>query len=219
MAQDRHAADRFIEMMVAERGASANTVAAYQRDLDGLDEFLERRQVVLAQASTEDIRAYLAWLQRKGASARTAARRLSAMRQYYQFLYGEGERDDDPTATVEAPRAGRPLPKVLTEGETDALLAAARAVDDAEGLRRAALVELLYATGLRVSELVSLPSRALREDTPFAARAVASVWCPWVSRPRGPCVSGSAFRTNLRPGCSPRMVPRAISHARPWARC
>jgi len=89
------------------------------------------------------------------------------MRQYYQFLYGEGERDDDPTATVEAPRAGLPLPKILTESETDALLVAARAADDSEGLRRAALVELLYATGLRVSELVSLPSRALRDDTPF----------------------------------------------------
>ena len=167
MATDMHAREAFFEMMVAERGAAANTVSAYQRDLDDLAMFLARRGGTTAGASSDDLRAYLGALARKGSSARTAARRLSALRQYYRFLYGEGERADDPTATLEAPRAGRPLPKVLSETETQALLDAARSGESAQDLRTLALIELLYATGLRVSELVSLPRRALREDAPF----------------------------------------------------
>ena len=159
--------ERFFEMMVAERGASANTQVAYRRDLADVGSFVARRGRDLANATTDDIRAYLTALNRSGASSRTAARRLSALRQFFRFLYAEGDRSDDPTATVEAPRSGRPLPKVLTEAETDALLAAARADQSIEGLRRAALIELLYASGLRVSELISLPGRALRNDTPF----------------------------------------------------
>jgi len=167
MATDQRAREAFFEMMVAERGAAANTVSAYQRDLDDLTMFLARRGQNTSDASIEDLRAYLAALQRKGASARTAARRLSALRQFYQFLYSEGERADDPTATLEAPRASRSLPKVLSEAETDALLVAARGGQGAQDMRTLALIELLYATGLRVSELISLPRRALRDDTPF----------------------------------------------------
>lgn len=167
MATDQRAREAFFEMMVAERGAAANTVSAYQRDLDDLAMFLARRGQNTSDASIEDLRAYLAALQRKGASARTAARRLSALRQFYQFLYSEGERADDPTATLEAPRASRSLPKVLSEAETDALLVAARGGQGAQDMRTLALIELLYATGLRVSELISLPRRALRDDTPF----------------------------------------------------
>jgi len=159
--------ETFLEMMVAERGAAANTVAAYRRDLKDMEGFLEKRRVSASNAGSDDLRAYLTALQRRGASKRTAARRLSALRQFYRFLYAEGERDDDPTTTLEAPRADRPLPKVLSEDETDTLLRAARADSSVAGLRRAALIELLYATGLRVSELVSLPSRALRADAPF----------------------------------------------------
>lgn len=167
MATDQRAREAFFEMMVAERGAAANTVSAYQRDLDDLAMFLARRGQNTSDASIEDLRAYLAALQRKGASARTTARRLSALRQFYQFLYSEGERADDPTATLEAPRASRSLPKVLSEAETDALLVAARGGQGAQDMRTLALIELLYATGLRVSELISLPRRALRDDTPF----------------------------------------------------
>jgi integrase/recombinase XerD len=167
MATEQRAREAFFEMMVAERGAAANTVSAYQRDLDDLAMFLARRGQTTSDASIEDLRAYLAALQRKGASARTAARRLSALRQFYQFLYSEGERGDDPTATLEAPRASRSLPKILSEAETDALLEAARGGETVQDMRTLALIELLYATGLRVSELISLPRRALRDDAPF----------------------------------------------------
>ncbi len=139
MATEQRAREAFFEMMVAERGAAANTVSAYQRDLDDLAMFLARRGQNTSDASIEDLRAYLAALQRKGASARTAARRLSALRQFYQFLYSEGERADDPTATLEAPRASRSLPKVLSEAETDALLVAARGGQGAQDMRTLAL--------------------------------------------------------------------------------
>ncbi len=159
--------DAFLEMMAAERGAAPNTVRAYERDLDDLSDFLRRRRIELDEAGTGDLRDYLTAMRRKGMSTRTAARRLSAIRQFFRFLCAEGERGDDPTATIEAPRAGRPLPKILTERDIEALLAAARSGKGAGGLKRAALIELLYATGLRVGELVSLPSRVLRNDAPF----------------------------------------------------
>ena len=166
-AADRRQTELFLEMMAAERGAAANTVAAYERDLADFSAFLRRRGAALGEAGAGDLRDYLSAMRRRGASPRTAARRLSAMRQFFRFLCAEGERADDPTATVEAPRAGRPLPRVLTEAEAEALLSAARAGEGAAGLQRAALVELLYATGLRVSELVALPGRALARDAPL----------------------------------------------------
>ena len=164
---DDRAIEAFLEMMSAERGAAANTVAAYRRDLLDFAGFAADRGVTAAAAGADDVRAYLGAMQRAALSPRTAARRLSALRQFFGFQLAEGTRTDDPTAIIEAPRAGRPLPKVLGEDEVDALLAAARGGEGIDGLRRAALVELLYATGLRVSELVSLPRAAFRDDAPF----------------------------------------------------
>ena len=159
-------------MLAAERGAAANTRAGYARDLADFAGFLKSRAATLCDAAGADVRAYLARLSRAGMSPRTAARRLSALRQFYRFLLAEGTRADDPTAAVESPRQGRPLPKVLSEAEVERLLAAARARCAApatpkaalESLRLAALLELLYATGLRVSELVSLPAAAVARD-------------------------------------------------------
>ena len=162
-----HHIETFLEMMLAERGASANTIAAYGRDLEDAGAYLARRGHGLAEAGTEDLRAYLSALKRRGAGAGTAARRLSCLRQFYRFLYAEGERGDDPTGAIEAPKTGSAIPHVLTEAEVDKLLETARAGETPDALRRHALIELLYATGLRVSELIALPSTAIAEDEPF----------------------------------------------------
>lgn len=156
--------ESFLEMLIAERGASANTVEAYRRDLAHFNGFLVRRGQTLAAADAAALRAYLASLARAGLASRTAARRLSALRQFHRFLYGEGVRPDDPTAALDSPHQGRKLPKYLTEAEVEALLAAAAARPGTEGLRLVALLELLYATGLRVSELVGLPLAAIARD-------------------------------------------------------
>jgi integrase/recombinase XerD len=156
--------DSFLEMMVAERGASRHTIDAYRRDLVGYGRFLASRGLEPLSADTAAVRAFLNQLSGAGASAATMARRLSAVRQFHRFLYLEGERSDDPTQTVEGPRQQRPLPKLITPGEIAALIAAARGRDDAEGLRMTAFLELLYATGLRVSELVALPLSGLASD-------------------------------------------------------
>ena len=160
-------------MLVAERGASENTRAGYGRDLSDFAGFLKGRAATLADAVGADVRAYLARLSQAQMSPRTAARRLSALRQYYRFLLAEGLRADDPTAAVDSPRQGRALPKVLSEVEVERLLAAVRArcaeprtaKAELENLRLAALVELLYATGLRISELISLPAAAVARDS------------------------------------------------------
>ena len=154
-------------MLVAERGASTNTIAAYGRDLDHFATFLDSRGVEVDAADGQSIRDYLAELARRGLSARTGARRLSAIRQFHRFLLTEGRRTDDPCAAIDSPRQGRPLPKLLSEQEVEGLLAAAHAKDGPEGMRLAALLELLYATGLRVSELVGLPAAALGRDPRF----------------------------------------------------
>ncbi len=154
--------EAFLEMMAAERGASRNTLSAYRSDLLDFARFCSGRRVPLLAASSADLRAYLQTLHAGGVAARTAVRRLSALRQFYLYLVREGVRTDDPTDTLDRPRPGRPLPKVLSEGEVAALLAAARSLPDEEGLRASALLELLYATGMRVSELVTLPRRAIR---------------------------------------------------------
>lgn len=161
----------FLDMMAAERGASANTVAAYERDLSGyLDHLADRGQAPLS-ATTEDVRAFLAAISALGFKASSAARKLSAVRQFHAFLYAEGHRGDDPTVIIEGPKRGRPLPKVMSVADVDRLLAVAReGIDDAArpraerlaAARLSALLELLYATGLRVSELVSLPVEAVR---------------------------------------------------------
>jgi integrase/recombinase XerD len=160
----------FLDMLAAERGAGKNTLAAYGRDLEDFADYLSGRRSV-ATATTDDIRAYLGELASRGLQPATVARRLSAIRQLYRFLYAEGQRGDDPAAVLEGPKRSRGLPKTLTLGEVDRLLTVAAACDAQAPLmmrlraaRLACLVELLYATGLRVSELVALPLSAARRD-------------------------------------------------------
>jgi integrase/recombinase XerD len=157
-------AEAFLEMMAAERGAAANTLDAYGRDLDDLRDFLSRRGCDLDHAGSDDLRAYLAQLAAAGMAARTQARRLSCLRQFYRFLFAEGARPDDPSSTLDAPRLGRPLPKYLHEAEVEALLAAAGRLDQPAATLMTALLELLYASGMRVSELVALPISAAARD-------------------------------------------------------
>jgi integrase/recombinase XerD len=156
--------EAFLEMLSAERGAAANTLAAYRRDLARFAAFLAERGAELREADAEAIRAYLSSLARQGLGASTSARWLSALRQFYRFLLAEGVRGDDPSAVIDSPRRPRPLPKVLSEAEVEALLAEAGRVEGPGGARLVALLEVLYATGLRVSELVGLPLSALAGD-------------------------------------------------------
>ncbi|HYM33681.1 MAG TPA: site-specific integrase, partial [Candidatus Cybelea sp.] len=165
-AAERHI-EAFLEMMQAERGAAANTLAAYRRDLDHAEGWSVRRGAILAEADTPLLRRYMQSLAKSGLASGTAARRLAALRQFFRFLFAEGVRSDDPAAALDSPRRARPLPKILSEAEVEALLAAARRRDGAEGARLVALMELLYATGLRVSELVSLRHSAAAGDPRF----------------------------------------------------
>lgn len=159
--------EAFLELLLAERGASANTVMAYRRDLEDAALFLAgagKNQTTLDHATTDDLRRYLKHLEGRGMAARTSARRLSTLRQFYRFLYADGLREDDPSAILESPRQGRSLPKILSEDDVGALLGAAGARDGPEGKRLCALVELCYATGMRVTELVGLPLAAVQRD-------------------------------------------------------
>jgi len=164
MALPSRHVESFLEMLAAERGAAPNTIEAYRRDLNDFSAFLAGRGGVPEAADAAGVRAYLAALSRARRAPRTVARRLSALRQFYRFLVGEGVRADDPTAAVDSPRQGSTFPKLLSEQEVERLLAAAHAREGVAGLRLAALVELLYATGLRVSELVSLPRASIARD-------------------------------------------------------
>ena len=156
----------FHEMLTAERNASANTIDAYRRDLQDAADVM-RTKGDLADASVETLRGYLESLSRQKLAPATAARRLSALRQYFKFLVNEGLRKDDPTAALDAPKRGRPLPKILSEGEVATMIDGIAQEDKAAALRLGALMELIYATGLRVSELVSLPLAAAKRDQPF----------------------------------------------------
>ncbi|WP_022728746.1 site-specific tyrosine recombinase XerD [Fodinicurvata sediminis] len=156
--------ESFLEMLVAERGASLNTLEAYRRDLCDLEAFLSARGVKLQDAAGEDLRAYLTQLSEAGMAPRTSARRLSSLRQYYHFLFTEGRRGDDPALKLESPRQGRVLPKVLEEAEVDRLMTAAQQGNRPEDLRLNLVLELLYATGMRISELISLPYAAVARD-------------------------------------------------------
>ncbi len=159
--------EAFLEMLAAERGAARLTLAAYRNDLAALAGFLAARGTALEDADAAALHDYLATLATRHLAPRTLARRLSAMRQFYRFLVGDGSRSDDPTAGLDAPRLGRPLPKILSESEIGRLIAAAVSVPGDEGARLRCIVELLYATGLRVSELVTLPLAAARRDPRF----------------------------------------------------
>jgi len=152
------AAAAFIEALMAERDAAANTRAAYQRDLQALNQFLAGRGRDIVNARADDLHAYMQSLVKQ--SPATQARRLSSLRQFYKFLCSEQVRRDNPARELTAPKRGRSLPKYLNAAEVVALCEAARTMAGPEGLRLRALIELLYASGLRVSELVSLPLAA-----------------------------------------------------------
>jgi integrase/recombinase XerD len=163
----------FLDMMAAERGAGGNTLDAYRTDLDDLSGHLRASRKTIAEATTDDLREFLASLSERGFKPSSLARRLSAVRQLYRFLYAEGKCSHDPAAVLEGPKRGRALPKVLSIAEVDTLLKTARANSDnpkqppPQRLRAArllCLLEVLYATGLRVSELVALPAAAARRD-------------------------------------------------------
>jgi len=160
---DRHV-EAFLEMLAAERGAARNTLAAYAADLADFSRFAAGRGSAPARVGAEVVQAYMAGLQTAGLSARTAARRLSALRQFHRFLLQEGIRSDDPTALLDTPKLPRSLPKYLSESEVDALLAAATRHPGRPGAVARAALEILYATGMRVSELLSLPNTALTGD-------------------------------------------------------
>ena len=154
-------------MMAAERAAAPNTLKAYAKDLADAESRLVARGADLAGASAESIEAYFTELAARGLSPATAARRRAAVRQFYRFVLGERWREDDPSRRVDAPKLGRPLPKVLSRAEVDALIAAAAAKDGAAGLRLAALIETIYASGLRVSEAASLTLAAVVHDPAY----------------------------------------------------
>jgi integrase/recombinase XerD len=160
---DRHV-EAFLEMLAAERGAARNTLAAYGADLTDFSAHAASRGTGPAGADAATLQDYMAGLHRAGLAARTAARRLSALRQFHRFLLREGVRADDPTALLDAPRLAPALPKYLSEAEVDQLLQAAGRRAGRPGATARAALEILYATGLRVSEMLSLPRRALSGD-------------------------------------------------------
>jgi integrase/recombinase XerD len=170
-----HLVEAFLEMMSAERGAARNTIEAYRRDLSDYAGFLAGRGKSPQTAERGEIVAYLGFLDAQGLAASSAARRLSALRQFHKFLCADQIRPDDPTRIVASPRARRPLPHVLSIAEVDLLLTTAEAEANADvspqkkeaALRLYVLLELLYATGMRVSELVSLKRSAVMRDASF----------------------------------------------------
>jgi len=156
--------ENFLEMMAVERAAAANTLKNYGRDLVRFAAFADRRGETVETAGADDIAAWLAALEAQGLAASTAALKISALRQFYQFMYAEGLRADNPSASIDRPSARRPLPKILTIEEVGRLFAAADAMAGPAGMRMRAMLEILYAAGLRVSELVSLPLAAIRKS-------------------------------------------------------
>jgi integrase/recombinase XerD len=163
----------FLDMLAAEQGAGPNTLDAYRRDLTDFSEFLARHGQSFASSETQALRDYLGDLDTRGFKSSSVARRLSAMRHLFRFLLNERVRSDDPAAILSGPKRGRGLPKVLSIADVDRLLARAKALSEGpeasplqqlRALRLYCLLEVLYATGLRVSELVALPRSAARRD-------------------------------------------------------
>jgi integrase/recombinase XerD len=175
MSGARHAS-LFLDMLAAERGASKNTLDAYRRDLDDYLEYLKETGGQPDSATSATVRSFMASLEERGLKASSAARRLSAVRQFHKFLYVEGYAPANPTAAVSAPKRGRALPKVLSVAEVDRLLQVAyegvqhpeaTPAERLRAARMACLLELLYATGLRVSELIALPRSAAKTRDRF----------------------------------------------------
>lgn len=173
------AIDSFLEMMSAERGAAENTLESYRRDLETAAQFLADRKIRLLTASSADIKACLDDMNIQGFASTSQARRLSSLRQFYRFLYTEGMRTDDPTGIIDAPKKKQALPKIMSEDTVSKLLAQAEAEADLKlwtqedmngyfnAVRLHALLELLYATGMRVTELVGLPEKTIRSNQRF----------------------------------------------------
>ncbi len=169
--------ESFLDMLTTERGAAMNTRQAYWRDLADVTMYLRNeKNSDLNKATTDELKAYLKDLANKAntksadrskIAVRTVARRLSALRQFYRFLVSENVREDDPTSTIESPKQGRSIPKTLSEDEVNTLIKTAASTDTAEGVRLVCLLEMIYATGLRVSELVGLPLSAIGENKEF----------------------------------------------------
>tara|TARA_R110002095_G_scaffold150969_2_gene130645 strand:- start:6100 stop:7092 length:993 start_codon:yes stop_codon:yes gene_type:complete len=167
--------DAFLDMLITERGAAMNTRQAYWRDLADVSLFLRNnKSIEIDRATADNLKDYLKDLSEKSntkgpnkgkIAVRTVARRLSALRQFYRYLVSEGHREDDPTTTIESPKQGRTLPKTLTEQEVTSLIKTAGEKSTAESVRLVCLIEMLYATGLRVSELVGLPLSAIGKNT------------------------------------------------------
>jgi integrase/recombinase XerD len=221
--------EAFLEMMSAERGAATNTLSSYERDLDDMLSFLASRSKTASSAESADLSAYLTHLNRQGFAASSQARRLSAMRQFYKFLYAENLRGDDPTSVLDAPKKGRPLPKIMSEEDVTRLLE--RAGEEAQepgedslgATRMHALLELLYATGMRVSELVSLPVKVLDQEgrfliirgkgakerlVPLSRAAIAAIKVYGVARQKDPRAAESnwLFPSSGKEGFLPRQV-------------
>jgi integrase/recombinase XerD len=174
----RRLIETFLEAIASERAASRNTIEAYRRDLEDYSAFLSARGADALKATSDDARGFLSFRAAAGLKASSLARQLSSVRQFHKHLYLEGRRADDPTMAIDGPRRGRPLPKVLGVAEVDKLLTVAREGLEAEGrpaaerlktARLCCLIELLYASGLRVSELISLPKSAARAREPLIA--------------------------------------------------
>ena len=172
-ASDAKLIDLFLDMLAAEQGAGENTLAAYRRDLTDLSDYVARAGAGFVGVKTEGLRGYLADLDTRGFKSSSVARRLSAMRHLFRFLLNERIRSDDPAAILSGPKRGRGLPKVLSIADVDRMLTRARELAQAPGssgsqrlraMRLYCLLEVLYATGLRVSELVALPRSAVRHD-------------------------------------------------------
>lgn len=168
--------NNFLEMLASEKGAAQNTISAYDRDLIDVDLFLQARNTSVEAAKSSDIKAYIDDLtnktQTKGdrenkTTSRTIARRISALRQFYKFIISEGIREDEPTSTIEAPKQKRTLPKILTEEEMNHVIKVAGQKGNGASKRLVCLLEMIYSTGLRVSELVSLPVTSYQEDSQF----------------------------------------------------
>lgn len=157
-------AENFLEMMTVERGASRHTIDAYRRDLDDYQRYLKRNGTGSDAVDNTVIRGFLSSLADAGLAASTQARKLSAIRQFHRFLFLEDHRADDPTQTLESPKQPRTLPKLLSAQEIAALIEAAHGKQGAEGMRLLACLELLYATGMRVSELLALPLSSIAPD-------------------------------------------------------
>lgn len=174
--QSSYQLEAFLEMMIAERGAAENTIESYTRDLSDLSVFLSGQKTHLLNATSDHIRDYLHQMNETGFAPKTQSRHLSAIKQFYRFLHEEGLRDNDPTGIIDAPKSGLSLPKTMSQDDVELLLTSAEAAiqragkGDTKKLKAArfyALLELLYATGMRVSELVSLPKNILKRDAPF----------------------------------------------------